>query len=130
MIFGNVSISDRWRSGRDGPLGSQRCGGAEDPKSANPNRTWQQLSVLAHNVIRSFQLDTLPAPKPRSRKRTYFYLLRSMRTLRFLVIARAPGAWRGSGAATSSALARTRPPSCSIDGSIMPRPRELSLDLG
>ena len=89
MIFGNVSISDRWRSGRDGPLGSQRCGGAEDPKSANPNRTWQQLSVLAYNVIRSFQLDTLPAPKPRSRKRTYFYLLRSMRTLRFLVIARA-----------------------------------------
>ena len=89
MILGNVSISDRWRSGRDGPLGSQRCGGAEDPKSANPNRTWQQLSVLAHNVIRSFQLDTLPAPKPRSRKRTYSSLLRSMRTLRFLVIARA-----------------------------------------
>ena len=89
MIFGNVSISDRWRSGRDGPLGSQRCGGGEDPKSANPNRTWQQLSVLAHNVIRTFQLDTLPAPTPRSRKRTYFYLLRSMRTLRFLVIARA-----------------------------------------
>jgi hypothetical protein len=89
MIFGNVSISDRWRSGRDGPLGSQRCGGGEDPKSANPNRTWQQLSVLAHNVIRSFQLDTLPAPKPRSRKRTYSSLLRSMRTLRFLVIARA-----------------------------------------
>lgn len=88
MIFGNVSISDRWRSGRDGPLGSQRCGGAEDPKSANPNRTWQQLSVLAHNVIRSFQLDTLPAPTPRSRKRTYSSLLRSMRTLRFLVIAR------------------------------------------
>ena len=89
MIFGNVSISDRGRSGRDGPLGSQRCGSAEDPKSANPNPTWQQLSVLAHNVIRSFQLDTLPAPTPRSRKRTYSSLLRSMRTLRFLVIARA-----------------------------------------
>jgi len=89
MIFGNVSISDRWRSGRDGPLGSQRCGGGEDLKSGNPNSTRQQLSVLAHNVIRSFQLDTLPAPKPRSRKRTYSYLLRSMRTLRFLVIARA-----------------------------------------
>jgi len=34
-------------------------------------------------------LDTLAVPKPRSRKRTYRYLIRSMRTLRFLVIARA-----------------------------------------
>src|SRR5713101_7741903 len=53
------------------------------------NSTWQQLSVLAHNLIRSFQLDTLPVPKPRSRKRTYTYLIRSMRTLRFLLVARA-----------------------------------------
>jgi len=53
------------------------------------NCAWQQLSVLAHNLIRSFQLDTLAAPKPRSRKRTYTYLIRSMRTLRFLLIARA-----------------------------------------
>jgi hypothetical protein len=41
------------------------------------NSAWQQLSVLAHNLIRSFQLDTLAAPKPRSRKRTYTYLIRS-----------------------------------------------------
>ena len=53
------------------------------------NSAWQQLSVLAHNLIRSFQLDTLATPKPRSRKRTYAYLIRSMRTLRFLLIARA-----------------------------------------
>ena len=53
------------------------------------NSAWQQLSVLAHNLIRSFQLDTLPVPKPRSRKRTYTYLIRSMRTLRFLLVARA-----------------------------------------
>jgi len=50
---------------------------------------WQQLSVLGHNLIRSFQLDTLAVPKPRSRKRTYAYLIRSMRTLRFLLITRA-----------------------------------------
>ena len=53
------------------------------------NSAWQQLSILAHNLIRSFQLETLGEPKPRSRKRTYAYLFRSMRTLRFLLIARA-----------------------------------------
>jgi hypothetical protein len=53
------------------------------------NSAWQQLSILAHNLARSFQLDTLATPKPRSRKRTYAYLIRSMRTLRFLLIVRA-----------------------------------------
>jgi hypothetical protein len=53
------------------------------------NSAWQQLSVLAHNLIRSFQLDTGAEPKRRSRKRTYAFLFRSMRTLRFLLIARA-----------------------------------------
>jgi hypothetical protein len=53
------------------------------------NSAWQQLSILAHNLLRSFQLHTLATPKPRSRKRTYAYVLRSMRTLRFLLIARA-----------------------------------------
>jgi hypothetical protein len=53
------------------------------------NRAWQHLSVLAHNLLRSFQLDTLATPKPRSPKRTYAFALRSMRTLRFLLIARA-----------------------------------------
>src|SRR5215475_669964 len=40
-------------------------------KDYTANSTWQQLSILAHNVARSFQLDTLAEPKPRSRKRTY-----------------------------------------------------------
>jgi hypothetical protein len=53
------------------------------------NSAWQQLSVLAHNLVRSFQLDTGAEAKRRSRKRTYAFLFRSMRTLRFLVIARA-----------------------------------------
>ncbi len=53
------------------------------------NSAWQQLSILAHNLMRSFQLETLAEPKPRTRKRTYRYLFRSMRTLRLLVIARA-----------------------------------------
>lgn len=40
-------------------------------------------------MARSFQLDTLATPKARSRKRTYAYPVRSMRTVRFLLIARA-----------------------------------------
>jgi hypothetical protein len=62
-------------------------------KHYTANSAWQQLGILAHNLIRSFQLDTLAEPKPRSRKRTYAYVFRSLRTLRFLLIARAgPGA--------------------------------------
>ena len=53
------------------------------------NSAWQQLSILAYNVARSFQLDTGAAPRRRSRKRTYSYVLRSMRTLRFVLVARA-----------------------------------------
>jgi len=53
------------------------------------NSAWQQLSVLAHNLLRGFQLQTLANPKPRSRKRTYVYAFRSMRTLRVLLITRA-----------------------------------------
>jgi len=45
--------------------------------------------VLAYNVTRGFQLATLATPKASTGKRTFRLLLRSMRTLRFLLIARA-----------------------------------------
>ena len=47
------------------------------------------MRSLAYKLARSFQLDTLATPKPRSRKRTYAYLIRSVRTVRFLLIVRA-----------------------------------------
>jgi hypothetical protein len=53
------------------------------------NSVWQQLCILAHTVMCGFQLLTLAESRPRSAKRTYTYVLRSMRTLRFLLIARA-----------------------------------------
>ena len=54
------------------------------------NSAWQQLAVLAHNLLRGFQLHlVLASPKPRSRKRTYAYRIASIRTLRFLLINRA-----------------------------------------
>ncbi len=53
------------------------------------NSVWQQLCILAHTVMCGFQLLTIATSKPRSAKRTYSYVLRSMRTLRFLLIAHA-----------------------------------------
>ncbi len=70
-------------------VGSRPQNKAKPTRHYGANNAWQQLSILAHNVARSFQLDTFAEPKPRSRKRTYAYVLRSMRTLRFLLIARA-----------------------------------------
>jgi Transposase DDE domain group 1 len=65
------------------------------------NSAWQQLSILAHNLMRSFQLQsTLASAKPRSRKRTYSYRILSMKTLRFLLINRAARLARISGRPT------------------------------
>jgi len=62
------------------------------------NSAWLQLSILAHNLMRSFQLhSTLATAKPRSLKRTYSYRIASMKTLRFLLINRAARLARISG---------------------------------
>ena len=61
------------------------------------NSVWQQLCVLAHTVMCGFQLLTLASPRPRSPRRTYSYVLRSMRSLRFLLIARAGRLCRPNG---------------------------------
>lgn len=50
------------------------------------NSAWQQISVLGHNLLRSFQIQTTAAQKPRSRKRTFRFLLQSLKTLRFKLI--------------------------------------------
>ncbi len=61
------------------------------------NSAWQQLSILAHNLLKGFQLDTLALAKPRSPKRTASYLLQNMRTLRFELITRAARLCRPQG---------------------------------
>ncbi len=50
------------------------------------NSAWQQISVLGHNLLRSFQIQTTATQKPRSRKRTFRFLLQSLKTLRFKLI--------------------------------------------
>ena len=58
-------------------------------KSYAANSAWQQLNVLAHNLCRSFQLDTIAETKSISRKRTCTHLLHTIRTIRFRVINKA-----------------------------------------
>jgi len=50
------------------------------------NSAWQHISVLGHNLLRNFQLQTLATPKPRSRKPTCQFLLHSLKTIRFKLI--------------------------------------------
>lgn len=50
------------------------------------NSAWQQIAILGHNLLRNFQLQTVATEKPRTRKRTYGYLLHSLKTIRFKLI--------------------------------------------
>jgi len=50
------------------------------------NAAWQLLSVLTLNLVRSFQVATGAARRPRTRKRTFEYVFQSLATLRFELI--------------------------------------------
>ena len=47
------------------------------------NSAWQQLSVLAMNLLRQFQIQARAPRRTRSRKRTFLYVLESIRSARF-----------------------------------------------
>jgi len=47
------------------------------------NSAWQQLSVLAMNLLRRFSIETTAPARPRTRKRTFLYVLESIKTARF-----------------------------------------------
>lgn len=47
------------------------------------NSAWQQLSVLAMNLLRRFSIETTAVARPRTRKRTFLYVLESIKTARF-----------------------------------------------
>ena len=66
-------------------------------KSYAANSAWQQLNVLAHNLCRSFQLDTIAETKGFSRKRTCTHLLNTIRTIRFRIFNKAGRLVRVSG---------------------------------
>jgi len=47
------------------------------------NSAWQQLSVLAMNLFRQFQIEARAERRGRSRKRTFLYVLESIKSARF-----------------------------------------------
>lgn len=53
------------------------------------NSAWQTLSVMAHNLIKSFQVATTAARRPATRKRHTRYTLQAIQTLRYKWINRA-----------------------------------------
>jgi hypothetical protein len=53
------------------------------------NSVWQQLVVMAHNLVTNFQIDSGARKCVRSKKRTTIYTFKNVRTLRFELINRA-----------------------------------------
>jgi hypothetical protein len=63
------------------------------------NSAWQQLVVLAHNLLTNFQIETGALCRPLSRKRTVRPLLHTVQTLRFVLFHRAALLLRPQGGA-------------------------------
>ena len=53
------------------------------------NSAWQQIVVLAHNLLINFQIETGVRKRSRSQKRTALHVLKSAQTLRFEIAHRA-----------------------------------------
>ena len=50
------------------------------------NTTWQLISALTHNVLRQFQIATTATQRRNGSKRTYQWVLESLRTLRYQLL--------------------------------------------
>jgi hypothetical protein len=50
------------------------------------NSTWQLISALTHNVFRRFQIATTAKQRKNGRKRTYRWVLESLRIFRYEVL--------------------------------------------
>jgi hypothetical protein len=90
----NLGVRALWRfmAGRGGhektlaELKQQLAFDAIPTNDWQANGLWQQVSVLTHNLVRSFQLYTGAAKRANTWKRTYAYAFQSLQTLRFELI--------------------------------------------
>lgn len=72
------------------------------------NSAWQILSILAHNLVTSFQIAAGAPRRRMNRKRTALYVLKSIHTLRYEFLTRAGIVQRPRGRATLT-LSRNLP---------------------
>ena len=89
------------RGAHEKAIGELKSGLAFDTIPTNhygANSAWQQIVVLAHNLLTNFQIETGARPRPRSQKRTALFVLKSVRTLRFEIFNRAGEVVRPAGA--------------------------------
>lgn len=86
-----VRLSTLWdfmagRGGHEKTLGELKQHLAFDTiptRDWDANSTWQLISALTHNVVRQFQIETTAPARHNTRKRTYRWVLESLRTLRY-----------------------------------------------
>jgi hypothetical protein len=80
------------RGGQEKTIGQLKGGLALQSIPTNAyaaNSAWQQLVVLAHNLLTNFQIETGAVYRPASRKRTVRPILQTVQTLRFVLFHRA-----------------------------------------
>ena len=90
------------RGGQEKTIGQLKGGLALPSIPTNAyaaNSAWQQLVVLAHNLLTNFQIETGAVCRPVSRKRTVRPILQTVQTLRFVLFHRAALLVRPQGAA-------------------------------
>jgi hypothetical protein len=90
------------RGGQEKTIGQLKAGLALHSIPTNAyaaNSAWQQLVVLAHNLLTNFQIETGAVCRPLSRKRTVRPLLQTVQTLRFVLFHRAALLVRPQGSA-------------------------------
>jgi len=88
------------RGNHEKVIGELKSGFAFDTIPTNrymANSAWQQLVVMAYNLMTNFQMDCSAPKRKRSKKRTTIYTLKSIQTLRFELLNRAGQVIRPSG---------------------------------
>jgi hypothetical protein len=74
------------RGAQEETLAELKDGFAFNSVPTNPyaaNSAWRQRPVLAMNLLRRFSMETTASARPLTRKRTFLYVLESIKTARF-----------------------------------------------